>query len=130
MSKLVLGLMLSAASFFTVPAVAAAKTAHKEQAATADKAETTAAPLDKDAQQKLKDHLRMRDHIVKSVKYPATKDSLVRTFKGLHDIKPGDRKWFEETLPSKTYETPDDVMKALGWEVAPAGKTTAASTGK
>jgi hypothetical protein len=96
MSKLALGLMLSAASFFTLPAVTAAKTARKEQPATADKAETTAAPLDK----------------------------------GLRDIKPGDRKWFEETLPSKTYETPDEVMKALGWEVAPAGKTTTARTGK
>ena len=130
MSKLVLGLMLSAAFFFTVPAVAAAKTARKEQAATADKAETAAAPLDKDAQQKLKDHLRMRDHIVKSVKYPATKESLVTTFKGLRDVKPGDRKWFEETLPSKTYQTPDEVMKALGWEVAPAGGTTTAKNGK
>ena len=130
MSKLALGLMLSAASFFTLPAVTAAKTARKEQPATADKAETTAAPLDKEAQQKLKDHLRMRDHIVKSVKYPATKDSLVTTFKGLRDIKPGDRKWFEETLPSKTYETPDEVMTALGWQVAPAGKTPTAKNGK
>ena len=132
MSKLVLGLMLSAAPFFTLQTVSAAKTAPKEQPARLDKVEApqTGAPLDKDAQQKLKDHLRMRDHILKSVKYPATKDSLVRAFKGLHDIKPGDRKWFEETLPSKTYETPDDVMKALGWEVAPAGKTTAARTGK
>src|SRR6185295_10600628 len=129
MSKLALGLILSAACFFTLPAVTAAKSAGKDQPASADKAEA-AVPLDKDAQQKLKDHLLMRDHIRKSVKYPATKDSLVRTFKRLHDIKPGDRKWFEETLPNKTYETPDDVMTALGWEIAPAGKTTAARTGK
>jgi hypothetical protein len=40
----------------------------------------------------------------------------------VHDIKPGDRKWFEETLPSKTYETPDDVMTALGWEIAPPAR--------
>ena len=129
MSKLALGLMLSAAVFFTMPAVtAAAKTARKERSASADKAETpaTAVPLDKEAQQKLTDHLVMRDHIVKNVKYPATKDSLVRTFKGFRDIKPGDRKWFEETLPSKTYGSPDEVMKALGWDVAPAGQATAA----
>ena len=130
MSKLALGLILSAASFFTLPAVTAAKTARKEQPASAGQAETAAAPLDKDAQQKLKDHLRMRDHIVKSVKYPATKDSLVRTFNRLHDIKPDDRKWFEATLPSKTYETPDEVMTALGWQVAPAGKTPTAKNGK
>jgi hypothetical protein len=131
MSKLALGLMLTAASFFTLPAVTAAKTARKEQPASADKAQTpAAAPLDKEAQQKLKDHLLMRDHIVKNVKYPVTKDGLVRTFNGLRDIKPGDRKWFEETLPSRTYESSDEVMKALGWEVAPAGKTTAAKSGK
>jgi len=121
MSKLALGLILSVATAFTLPAMTAAKTAETQ---------ATAAPLDKEAQQKLKDHQRMRDHIVKSVKYPVTKDGLVRAFKGLRDIKPDDRKWFEETLPSKTYETPDDVMKALGWEVAPAGKTTASRSGK
>jgi hypothetical protein len=132
MSKLVLGLILSAVSVVGMPAARAAKSAHKDQAASADKADTseTAAPLDKEAQQKLKEHLRMRDHIVKSVKYPATKESLVTTFKGLRDVKPGDRKWFEETLPSKTYQTPDEVMKALGWEVAPAGGTTTAKNGK
>lgn len=72
----------------------------------------------------------MRDHIVKSVKYPTTKENLVTAFKGLRDIKPGDKKWFEETLPSRTYDTPDEVMKALGWEVAPAEKTTTAKSGK
>ena len=72
----------------------------------------------------------MRNHIVKSVKYPATKESLVATFKGLKDIKPGDKKWFEETLASRTYDSPDDVMKALGWDVSPADATTAAKSGK
>jgi len=81
------------------------------------------------AQQKLREHVKMRNHITKNVKYPATKEEIVTTFKGLHDIKPDDRKWFEETLPSKTYESPDDVMKALGWEVAPEGTATAAASG-
>jgi hypothetical protein len=128
MSKLALGLILSVATALAPPAVSAAKSA-KEQSASADKP-AAAAPLDKEAQQKLKDHLQMRDHIVKNVKYPATKESLVTTFKGLRDIKPGDRKWFEETLPSKTYQTSEEVMLALGWEVTPAGKTTAARNGK
>ena len=125
MSKLALGLILSAASIFTLPAVAAARSVAKDQPAAA-----ATTPSDKETQQKLKEHLRMRDHIVKSVKYPATKESLVTAFKGLRDIKPGDKKWFEETLPSKTYDTPDEVMKALGWEVAPADGTTTAKSGK
>jgi hypothetical protein len=126
MSKLVMGLILSVATVFTAPAVSAAKSAPKDQPAIADKAGPSegAGPLDKEAQQKLKEHLRMREHIAKGVKYPATKESLVTTFKGFRDVKPGDRKWFEETLPSKTYQTPDEVMRALGWQVAPAGGTT------
>lgn len=123
MSKLAFGLILSVATAFALPAVSAAKPA------AADKSEA-AAPLDKEAQQKLKDHLRMRDHIVQNVRYPATKESLVTTLKGARAIKADDKQWLEKTLPSKTYDTPDDVMKALGWEVTPAAKTTAAKNGK
>ena len=132
MSKFVPGLILAVATAFSVPAVSATKSAQKEAATSGDKAEKTEAaiPLDKDAQQKLKEHLRMRNHIVKSVKYPATKESVVSTFKGLKDIKPGDKKWMEETLASRTYDSPDEVMRALGWEVAPADATTAAKNGK
>jgi hypothetical protein len=129
MYKLALGLLVTVVTVFAVPTVSAAKSAPKDQAATAEKSEA-AAPLDKEAQQKLKEHTRMRNHIVKGVKYPATKESLVTAFKGFRDVKPDDRKWFEETLPSKTYETPDDVMKALGWEVAPAATTNTAGNGK
>jgi len=131
MHKLVLGSVLAAATVFAMPALSAAKSAHKDQTANAEKTEkpAAAAPLDKESQQKLKEHLRMRDHIVKNVKYPATKQSLVTTFRGLRDIKQDDRKWFEETLPNRTYDTPADVMKALGWEVAPS-EATAAREGK
>lgn len=118
MSKSILGLILAVIAVVGMPSIGAAKSAGKDDTATAEKS-GAAAPLDKDAQQKLKDHLRMRNHIVKNVKYPATKESIVTTFKGFRDVKPGDRKWFEETLPSNTYQTSDDVMKALGWEVAP-----------
>jgi hypothetical protein len=130
MSKLVSGLILAVATAFVMPAVSAAKSAHKDATASApaEKAEA-AAPLDKDAQQKLKEHLRMRNHIVKGVKYPATKEALVAAFKGFKDVKPDDRKWFEETLPSRSFESSDDVMKALGWDVTPPveAKTTAKS---
>jgi hypothetical protein len=129
MHKLALGLIVTVAAVMAVPAVSAAKSARKDQTATAEKSEG-AAPLDKDAQQKLKEHLRMRNHIVKGVKYPATKESLVTAFKSFKDVKADDRKWFEETLPSKTYETSDDVMKALGWEVAPAATAKPAGNGK
>jgi hypothetical protein len=119
MYKMVIGLVAAIATIVVAPTFSVAKSARKEQVATAEKS-TAAAPLDKEAQQKLKEHLRMREHIAKGVKYPATKESLVVAFKGFRDVKPDDKKWFDETLPSRTYETSDDVMKALGWEVAPA----------
>jgi type II secretory pathway pseudopilin PulG len=129
MYKLALVLIATVATALAVPAVSAAKSTRKDTTASADNSDV-AAPLDKAAQQKLKEHLRMRSHIAKGVKYPATKESIVTAFKGFKDVKPDDRKWFEETLPTRTYETSDDVMKALGWEVTPPAATNPAGNGK
>ena len=132
MSKLTLGTILTVAFAFSAPAIGAPKVAAKERAASADRADRAdkaqaAAPLDKETQQKLREHMRMRNH-VKSVKYPATKEELVTAFKGFKDVKADDRKWFEETLPAKTYDNAEDVMKALGWEVMPEETTTTTTT--
>jgi hypothetical protein len=124
-SKFMLGTILTVAFAFSQAAVGAPKAA-KDRAASADKAEA-AAPLDKEAQQKLKEHMKMRNH-VKAMKYPATKEELVTAFKGFKDVKADDRKWFEETLPSKTFSSAEDVMKALGWEVSADESTTATTT--
>ena len=120
MSKFVLGLMVSVATAFAMPGALSARTASSDTKAEAATTESAAGPADKDAQQKLKEHLRLRNHIVKKVKYPATKESLVASFKNARDIKTDDKKWVEETLSERTYETSDDVVKALGWEVTPA----------
>ena len=56
---------------------------------------------------------------IKKVKYPAAKANIVSHVKG---IKADDKKWFEETLPDKTYGSADDVFSALGWEPTPAAK--------
>ena len=120
MSKFVLGLMVSMATALAMPAALSARTASSSDKTEAAATESAAGPADKDAQQKLKEHLRLRNHIVKKVKYPATKESLVASFKNARDIKADDKKWVEETLSERTYETSDDVVKALGWEVTPA----------
>jgi hypothetical protein len=131
MSKLGLGLIFAVATAFMMPASSGAKSPPSgSKAAAGDKAEKTESaspPLDKDAQQKLKEHLRLRNHIVKNVKYPATKESLLSSFKTPRDIKADDKKWLEETLPTRTYDSSDEVVKALGWEAAP---TTTAKEGK
>jgi len=125
-------MFLTVAFGFSTTAVGAPRAAAK--ASTADKAEKaekaqTAPPLDKDAQAKLKEHMKMRNH-VKGVKYPATKEELVTAFKGFKDIKTDDRKWFEETLPNKTFDNADEVMKALGWEVSPDETASTEKRGK
>jgi hypothetical protein len=122
MSKLIFGLTLALAVAFTAPGVSSAKAASPkaDKVEKAEKSEgSAAAPSDKEADQKLKEHLRLRNHIVKNVKYPATKEALVASFKTAKAIKADDKKWVEETLPARIYDTSDDVIKALGWEVAP-----------
>jgi len=118
MSKLALGLILAVVGVTALPVASSAKTSRQttEKADTAEKAQPA---LSKEEQQKLREHVKMRNHVLKGVKYPATKDELVTQFRSFKDIKADDRKWFEETLPNKTYDSPEDVMKALGWEVNP-----------
>jgi hypothetical protein len=120
MSKLIIGLTIALA-IATAPGTSSAKSAatKAEKVEKSEAAAAPAAPSDKDAEQKLKEHLRLRNHIVKNVKYPATKEALVASFKNAKAIKADDKKWVEETLPSRIYDTSDDVIKALGWEVAP-----------
>jgi hypothetical protein len=127
MSKLMLAMFLTVAVGFSTTAIGAPRAAAKASADKAEKAQ--AAPLDKDAQAKLKEHMKMRNH-VKGVKYPATKEELVTAFKGFKDIKADDRKWFEETLPNKSFDNPDEVMKALGWEVSPDETASTEKRGK
>jgi hypothetical protein len=86
-------------------------------------ADTAAAPLSKEEAAKLKEHKKLRDQIAK-VKYPATKAEVVAKIKG---IKADDKKWFEETLPDKSYNSADEVATAVGWEVTPPAEKTAKS---
>ncbi len=117
MTKLILSLPLVIAVAFSMPAVGHAKPARPS------KSEATADPAaSKEDQQKLHDHMKMKDHIAKHVKYPATKQDLVKACKGMSDVKASDKKWFEETLADKTYDSAEDVERALGWAVPPADK--------
>ena len=120
MSKFALGLIVSVTTALAMPAALSARTASPDTKAEAASTESASGPADKDAQQKLKEHLRLRNHIVKKVKYPATKESVVASLKSARDVKADDKKWVEETLSERTYDTSDDVVKALGWEVTPA----------
>jgi hypothetical protein len=104
---------------FVGTGVAQAKT--KSTATSSD--DTGAAGMSKEDQEKLKEHNKLRSEI-KKVHYPASKDAVVSHVKG---IKADDKKWFEQTLPDKTYNSPDEVFSALGWETTPAAGAEGAS---
>jgi hypothetical protein len=107
-SAIAFGLALIAAQ----PAMAKSASAKSADEASGD----SSAGLSKEDQAKLKEHNKLRNEITKQ-KYPATKAEVVSHVKG---IKADDKKWFEETLPERTYGSADEVMSALGWETAAA----------
>jgi hypothetical protein len=116
MRKLNMGWMMALALGLAVPSFSNALAATKSKAAKTDEGAPSTASMSKDDQAKLAEHNKLRTEI-KKVKYPATKADLVAHVKG---IKADDKKWFSETLPDKTFATPDDVFNALGWETTPA----------
>ncbi len=107
-SALAFGLALSL-SLIAAPA-AMAKSAKSADEAGFD----SSAGMSKEVQAKLKEHNKLRMEITKQ-KYPESKAEVVAHVKG---IKTDDKKWFEETLPDRTYSSADEVMSALGWETA------------
>ncbi|HVZ89422.1 MAG TPA: DUF2795 domain-containing protein [Polyangia bacterium] len=108
----VLALALAAPSFMAA-GTAVAKTT---TASSADSASSGGNGLSKEEQERLKEHNKLRAEI-KKVRYPAAKASIVSHVKG---IKADDKKWFDQTLPDKTYTSADDVYSALGWDTTPA----------
>lgn len=57
------------------------------------------------------------DHLKTHQKYPATKAELVAECNNLSDFSDADKKDFMEKLPEGTYNSAEDVMKALGWQM-------------
>ena len=55
------------------------------------------------------------DHLRTHQKYPATKADLVKECNNLSDFSDEDKKEFMEKLPEGTYNSANDVVKALGW---------------
>jgi len=52
-------------------------------------------------------------HVREHVSYPATKSVIVETCQNMMDVPEADKQWFEKYLPERTYNNPDDVIKAL-----------------
>lgn len=54
------------------------------------------------------------DHLKMHQTYPATKSDLVESCNKLSDFSEGDKTEFMEKLPEGTYQSADEVMKAVG----------------
>jgi len=55
-------------------------------------------------------------HLKTHQTYPATKADLVAACNNLSDFSEEDKKSFSQNLPEGTYNTAEDVMKALGMQ--------------
>lgn len=55
------------------------------------------------------------EHLKSHQTYPATKANLVAACNELSDFSPEDKAEFAEKLPEGTYNSAEEVMKALGW---------------
>lgn len=63
---------------------------------------------------KLQNTSGARDHLKNHQKYPATKAELVAECNNLSDFSEEDKKEFAAKLPGGTYNSADDVIKAVG----------------
>lgn len=53
------------------------------------------------------------DHLKNHVQYPASRDEVVQACNNMADFPADDRDWFNEKLPTGTYDGPSDVLTAL-----------------
>ncbi|MBI2040281.1 DUF2795 domain-containing protein [Candidatus Microgenomates bacterium] len=56
------------------------------------------------------------DHLKTHQTYPATKAQLVAECNNLSDFSEEDKTEFAQNLPEGSYNSADDVVKALGWQ--------------
>lgn len=57
-------------------------------------------------------------HLKEHQKYPATKEELMAECDNLSDFSEEDKKWFGDNLPDGSYQSADEVVKALGLDEA------------
>ena len=47
--------------------------------------------------------------------YPTTAASLKQACNNMSEFSAEDKQWFMDNLPEATYNSPEEVMKAVGW---------------
>jgi hypothetical protein len=56
---------------------------------------------------------KVEQHLRQHQQYPATRAELIASCNNLIDFEDGEKKWFAASLPDGTYQSADEVMKAL-----------------
>lgn len=62
----------------------------------------------------MKDIQNMISHLKMHQKYPATKEELVAECTQLSDFSSEDKEWFQSHLPKGSYNSAEEVIRALG----------------
>ncbi len=62
----------------------------------------------------MNDKANAMQHLKEHQNYPATKEDLVMACNNLSDFSADDKKWFSDHLPSGTYNSAEEVAKAIG----------------
>ena len=57
--------------------------------------------------------MEVLEHFGRHVKYPTTKKELVAACACMSEVPKADKEWFAKTLPDKTYNSSEEVKKAL-----------------
>jgi DNA-binding HxlR family transcriptional regulator len=52
-------------------------------------------------------------HVREHTKYPSTKGELTAACADMSDIPKADKQWIQQNLPDRTYNTADEVIRAL-----------------
>ena len=63
----------------------------------------------------MQDIQKAMEHLRTHQTYPATKAELVAACTNLSDFSEEDKREFENSIPEGTYNSADEVAKALGW---------------
>lgn len=61
------------------------------------------------------DTAKAMEHIKNHISYPATAGDLKAACNNMSEFSDEDKKWVADKLPEGTYNSAEEVIKALGW---------------
>ena len=53
------------------------------------------------------------NHIKNDVRYPASKEDIMKACSGFSEISLNERDWFNLNIPDRTFERPEEVIMAI-----------------